>query len=379
MNNSSLFRCLGRFRVAAPIVIPALMGAPLLAHAQNVQCASPAPTLTVQSAWAATNRNPMDVAKNTEAINTAKLLIAYAVTKLDSGQAAMSLHIGYTSLQGSEWVAAANAVRFNQYANTAKGFGMRMTDVTTPNSPKAWTPGLEDPVFGNQVSNAGINQTTLLATSIQFDLVRLDDLTTPGTLRYFGGNGVAFNPRYIPRGGGPWTNIPNCALGVGIVDFGRFSMPEPPPPPPPKMACTFNGGNAINIHLPQVYVGNLVTVGQPPAGNYPKVQFPLRYSCETGGVVNPNYVLQLNGNAAPSGSSALATNLANVGVKVEAVSSRGGAAVTLEPNTTQMPLYDAGAAGGSTMTLVSYPVRTQSGAITAGSFQAEGTLEVFSN
>lgn len=293
-----------------------------------------------------------------------------------STQERVAMGTNWISVSG-HWAPAANAV---EYLN-GNGLGVALRSVG-PGGPYVAASGN---ALASQQTLAG-NSTVTVLWYVVAELKRVGTVL-PGPLGMLG-SPYAFGAMFYNRSSAQWEYLSNSGCMWGSPSDGFVVAPGAPPPAPPAVdpvVCTINGGSPISASLPQVQVGNLVGVGAVPKG-YPKQRFAVRYGCTgTGGQSNPGYTIALAGTKGGS-TDALASDKANVGVMVEAVTSRGEGPTTMVPGATsdyagatRVPLRDAGQVGGSVMTLIGYPVRTGSGTIQPGSFKASGTLKVFTH
>ncbi len=292
-----------------------------------------------------------------------------------STQERIAMGTNWISGGGSYWVSAANAVKYR--SENGLGVALRAEGASGPYvSPS-----------GNALASQQVlagNATVTVLWNLVVELKRVGTVV-PGALGMLG-SPYAYGAMFYNRTSAQWQYVQNsgCTFGSPADGFPTASgVAAPTPPVVNPVVCTINGGSPINIRLPQVQAANLSGVATLPKG-YPRERLPVRYSCTgTGGQTNPAYTIALAGTKAGT-TDALASDKANVGVMVESITSRGEGPTTMVPGSatdyagaTRIPLRDAGQAGGSVMTLISYPVRTGTGSIQPGSFKATGTLKVF--
>ncbi len=356
---------------------PAALLATLAALFACTSAANAAVTCTLKSFTASGDTATPDY-YNT-ALNGTVATRVYAVQmelrNTTSTQERVAMGTNWISAGGTDWVSAANAVNYR----SGNGLGVALRSVG-PGGPYVAASGN---ALASQQTLAG-NSTVTVLRYVVVELKRVGTVV-PGPLGVLGSPYV-FGAMFYNRSSAQWEYLLNSGCMWASPPDGFVVAPGAPPPAPPvvdPVVCTINGGSPINASLPQVQVGNLVGVGTVPKG-YPKQHFAVRYACTgTGGQSNPAYTIALAGTKGGS-TNALASDKTNVGVMVEAVTSRGEGPTTMVPGATsdyagatRVPLRDAGQVGGSVMTLIGYPVRTGSGTIQPGSFKASGTLKVF--
>ncbi len=292
-----------------------------------------------------------------------------------STQERIAMGTNWISGGGSYWVSAANAVKYR----TENGLALALRAESTSGPYVSSTAN----ALASQQTLAG-NATVNVVWSFVVELKRVGTVV-PGAFGSLG-SPYAFGGMFYNRSTSQWEYVQNsgCSLGAPANGFpSATGTAAPTPPAVNTVVCTINGGAPVNVTLPQVQVANMAAVGTLPT-HYPKQRVSLRYGCSgTGGQTNPAYTIALAGTKGGT-TTALASDKANVGVMVEAITSRGEGPTTMVPGSTtdyagatRVPLRDAGQTGGSVMTLISYPVRTGTGTIQPGSFKASGTLKVF--
>ncbi|MDI9240723.1 hypothetical protein QLQ15_17610 [Lysobacter sp. LF1] len=335
----------------------------------TVTCTS-GPTAVITKAWAQEGID-WTAPKNTP-VNTATVEYTYTLQKTGNTSEEVAFEAHWVNGTAGSWYAEANARGF---FGGAQGYGLSMMLGN-----------------GNYVTNSGPAYSTMtlptagtytLKTTVYYSLKKVSDTTTDGLLLSFA-SPLSWSAQV--KSNGTWTKPASCLSGGGIdLHTLALGIGLHPPAPKPSAVCTVNRGQPINIKLPPVEVTELNGLGTLPP-NYQKNEYPLHYVCTgTGGVVDPNYRIGLIGTKAGTTKALQSTN-PNVGVMVEAVDSRGGAPQALVPGTattaSQIRLYDAGKSGGTTMKLLSYPVRSggkSASDVKPGEFSASGTLRVFTD